>query len=117
MDMSDKHGARMADELSKDTRAGHEEFRDQRPDDARIDVVQTQDGVLDDHEAAARSEIARFLAPSAFPARSDQLIETARENFASEEVINLLETLPDDTYDNVQDVWVALGGEVESRRA
>jgi hypothetical protein len=117
MEMSDKHGARMADELSKDTRAGHEEFRDQRPDDARIDVVQTQDGVLDDHEAAARSEIARFLEPSAFPARSGQLIETARQRFAGEEVINLLETLPDDTYDNVQDVWIALGGEVESRRA
>ena len=69
MEMSDKHGARMDDELTKDTRAGHEEIRQLDPDDARIDVVQTQDGVLDDHEAAARSEVARFLQPSSFPAR------------------------------------------------
>lgn len=117
MEMSDKHGARMADDLNKDTRAGHEELRELQPDDARIDVVQTRDGVLDDHEAAARSEIARFLEPSAFPARAEQLVQIARDNFAGDEVIRLLETLPDDTYDNVQAVWVALGGEVEGKRA
>jgi len=117
MEMSDKHGARMADDLNKDTRAGHEELRELQPDDARIDLVQEQDGVLDDHEAAARSEIARYLEPSAFPARTDQLIAAARERFATDEVIALLETLPDDTYENVQEVWVALGGDVEARRA
>lgn len=117
MEMSDKHGARLSEDLTKDTRAGHEELRELQPDDARIEVVQTDDGALDDHEAAARSEIARFLEPSAFPARAEQLVQMARDNFATDEVVRLLETLPDDTYDNVQAVWVALGGEVEARRA
>ena len=116
MEMSDKHGARMDDELTKDTRAGHEEIRQLDPDDARIDVVQTQDGVLDDHEAAARSEVARFLQPSSFPARADQLLESAKEAFATDEVIALLSTLPDNVYENVQQVWQTLGGEVEVKR-
>ena len=107
----------MADDLNRDTRAGHEELRELEPDDARIDLTQQNPGVLDDHDAAARSELARFLKPSEFPARSAQLIDTAKEAFAPDAVIALLETLPDGVYDNTQDVWRALGGEVEVKRA
>jgi hypothetical protein len=117
MDMSDKYGARMADALTKDTRAGHEELRNPEVDEARVEVVQTHDGVLDDHEAAARSELARFLIPSVFPARPAQLLEVAEQNFATQPVLELLSTLPDQVYENVQAVWVALGGEVEVKRA
>ena len=117
MEMSDKHGARMADDLSKDTRAGHQELRELEPDAVRIDLTQSQDGVLDDDEAAARSELARFLQPSAFPARAGQLIESAKEAFATDEVLTLLGTLPDQVFENVQEVWIALGGDVEAKRS
>jgi hypothetical protein len=117
MEMSDKHGPRMADDLTKDTRAGHQELRELEPDDARIDLTQTQDGVLDDHEAAARTEVARFLKPSAFPARTDELIAAATDAFAPDEVLALLGTLPDRLYDNMQEVWEALGGDVEAKHA
>lgn len=116
MQTSDKHGPRMAEDLTKDTRAGHQE-REDEPIEDRVEVVRVHDGVLDDHEAAARTELARFLEPSAFPARGGRLVEIARDNFAPDAVIDLLETLPDDSYDNLQQVWRALGGETEQRRA
>ena len=117
MEMSDKHGPRVADDLTKDTRVGHEEFRELEPDVKRIDIRQSQDGVLDDQEAAARSEVARFLKPSDFPGRASQLVAAAKEAFATDEIIDLLETLPDQLFENMQDVWVALGGDVEQTHA
>ena len=104
METSDKHSPRMADDLNKDTRAGHEELRELAPDVA-----------LTDTDVEARSELARHLEPSAFPARAEELIEVARQNFAGEPVIDLLETLPDRVYDTVQDVWTTLGGDLEER--
>lgn len=117
METSDKHGPRVADDLTKDTRAGHEELRELEPDVTRIDLTQDQDGVLDDREAAARSELARFLQPSVFPARPDELIASAEEQFATDEVLALLGTLPDGVYENVQQVWQACGGDIEAKRA
>jgi hypothetical protein len=106
METSDKHSPRLSDDLTKDTRAGHQELRELAPDVA-----------LTDNDAEARSELARHLEPSAFPARTEQLIDVAKENFATDAVIDLLETLPDRVYDNVQEVWETLGGEVEPRRS
>ena len=117
METSDKHSARVDDELQKDTRGG-EDARDRlRPDDSRPDVVQTQDGVLDDADASSRSELARFLEPSAFPCRPSELEASADRNFAPDNVIALLQALPDRVYENMQDVWSTLGGAVEETRA
>lgn len=117
MQMSDKHGPRLADDLTKDTRAGHEELRETEPEARRVDLTVEEEGVLDDNVASERAELARFLAPSAFPARADELLAVAEENFATDEVLDQLRALPDGRYENVQQVWAAIGGEIETKRA
>jgi hypothetical protein len=117
METSDKHSARVDDELQKDTRGGQDAREQLRADDARPDVVQEQEGVLDDADAARRSELARSIEPSIFPARPAELEASAAANFASEGIIRALQALPDRVYENVQDVWATLGGPVEEKRA
>ena len=64
----------------------------------------------------ARTTLAKSLDPSIFPADRAALIENARENNAYEGVLRALGQLPEDgTYENVQQVWEALGGPVEHR--
>jgi hypothetical protein len=117
MEMSDKHGARLDDDLQKDTRGGEDAREPLRADDARPDVVQQQDGVLDDADAERRSELARAIEPGIFPARPAELEASAAGNFASDGIIRALQALPDRVYENVQDVWSTLGGPVEEKRA
>jgi hypothetical protein len=65
----------------------------------------------------AREELARHLRPRVFPADADRLIETALEMHAPPPVLNMLERLPRGrTFENVQQVWSAVGGDVEHRR-
>src|SRR5215213_9806877 len=98
-----------------------EEFREQegpgedQPTPAsRIDEGRT--GSLDLDDAEARSDIARFLDPSAFPADRDGLVANAESNNAPEVVLERLKALPGGrTYDALPDVWAALGGTVEHR--
>jgi hypothetical protein len=70
-------------------------------------------------QAEARSDLARFLQPSAFPADREGLLASAGETNAPAEVIRALKTLPPTKlYDNVQSVWEDAGGsspEVEAR--
>jgi hypothetical protein len=117
MEMSDKHGARLDDDLQKDTRGGEDARERLRADDARPDVVQQQEGVLDDADAERRSELARAIEPGIFPARPAELEASAAGNFASDGIIRALQALPDRVYENVQDVWSTLGGPVEEKRA
>jgi hypothetical protein len=71
---------------------------------------------LDLDEAEARADLARFLTPSAFPADREALLADARGNHAPEVVLERLQALPEGrTFENVQDVWAALGGTVEHR--
>ena len=71
---------------------------------------------LSHDELELRSEIARHLRPSAFPAARDDLLLVADEERASDEVLRLLASLPRDIeFHQVSDVWRALGGEVEHR--
>ena len=115
--MSDKHSARVDDELQKDTRGGADAREQLRADDSRPDVVQENEGVMDDADAERRSELARFLEPSTFPARPAELEASADRNFATDGIIRALQALPDRVYENVQDVWSTLGGPVEEKRA
>jgi hypothetical protein len=117
MEMSDKHSARMDEDLQKDTRGGEDARERMRADDSRPDVVQEQEGVLDDADAERRSELARSIEPSIFPARPAELEASAAGNFASEGIIRALQALPDRVYENVQDVWSTLGGPIEEKRA
>lgn len=66
-------------------------------------------------ELAMRADIARHLPPSAFPARAEELREAAARDHAPPPVMELLDRLPDDVYDTVQQVWQAVGGSPERR--
>jgi len=69
-------------------------------------------------EALARSDMARFLQPSAFPARKSAIVASAREDDAPGQVLAQLERLPADVeFSNVAAVWEALGHRTEHRPA
>jgi hypothetical protein len=73
-------------------------------------------GVLALDEIEARSMLAVSLRPSAFPADRDALLAVAGELHAEPQVVESLESLPSGrVFENVQEVWEALGGHVEQR--
>jgi hypothetical protein len=96
-----------------ETRA--EEFRkqeeggeDQPAPDARPEV---------ETSVEARSELARHLEPSAFPADRQALLAAAEEQQAGDAVLGLIRELPEGrTFQNVEEVWEALGGEPDPPR-
>ena len=127
---SDKHSPRVDEELDHETRSLQqgaplesrvEEFReqegpgeDQPTPEPRLSEDQT--GSLDLDDAEARSDIARYLDPSAFPADRKGLVANAEANNAPEAVLERLQALPAGrTYEAMPDVWAALGGTVEHR--
>lgn len=129
---SDKHSPRVDEELDQETRSLQqgapvesrvEEHReqegpgeDQPTPDARLTGGRATAASLDLDDAETRADIARFLTPSTFPADRDTLLGDARSNQAPAEVLERLQALPAArTYENVQDVWGALGGTVEHR--
>jgi hypothetical protein len=61
-----------------------------------------------------RSELARHIRPSIFPAGRDDVVRSAVEEHAPQEMIDLLGTLPAGEFRNANDVWEALGGPSET---
>jgi Protein of unknown function (DUF2795) len=129
---SDKHGPRVDEDLQEDTRSLErgapvesrvEEAREQEGPadgqpvpDARLQGGRATAASLDLDDAEARADLARFLTPSAFPADREALLADAAANQASAQVLERLQALPAGrTFENVQDVWRALGGAVEHR--
>ena len=127
---SDKHSPRVDEELDHETRSLQqgaplesrvEEFReqegpgeDQPTPESRLTRGRT--GSLDLDDAEARSDIARYLDPSAFPADREGLVANAEANNAPEAVLERLHALPAGrTYQAMPDLWAALGGTVEHR--
>jgi len=70
-------------------------------------------GGLSRGEVVARSELAIHLRPSIFPAGRDAILEWAEEEHAPTALLGQLRALPQDSYENVQQVWEALGGRRE----
>jgi hypothetical protein len=104
---SDKHGPRVDEELDRETRS----LQQGAPVESRATA-----GSLDLDDAETRADIARFLTPSAFPADREALLADAQGNQAPAEVLERLQALPAGrAFENVQDVWGALGGTVEHR--
>src|SRR3954467_13158757 len=69
-----------------------------------------------DHEAVIeRSELARHLRGSIFPADRDTVVECAIQEHASPRTLAALRRLPNAVYENVEQVWETLGGEREAR--
>jgi hypothetical protein len=65
-------------------------------------------------EADRRADLSRHLAAVKFPAGTDDLVAAARDATAPDDVVSALGLLPEDqTFDNVQAVWLAMGGAVE----
>ena len=126
---SDKHSPRVDEELEHETRS----LRQGAPIESRVEEFREQEGPgedqptpatrvteatgsLDLDDAEARSDIARYLDPSAFPADREGLLANAEANNAPEVVLERLQALPGGTtYDALPDVWAALGGTVEHR--
>lgn len=130
---SDKHGPVLDEELEHETRGlvqgGHssraEEWRDPEPageDQPTGDRIYPEDRRgnpegMTQVDVDERSDIARSLGTSAFPADRDTLVSVAEENEATDQVLSLLRSLPADrTFSNVQDVARALGLHVETHR-
>jgi uncharacterized protein DUF2795 len=60
------------------------------------------------------ANVQKFLKGQSYPAGKKDLLKTARENKAPEEVIEMIQNLPQDDFDGPQDVMKAYG---EERRA
>ena len=129
---SDKHSPRVDEQLDHDTRSltqgapvesRVEEHReqegpgeDQPTPDARLTGGRATAASLDLDDAETRADIARFLNPSSFPADREALLADAEANHAPAGVTERLQALPAGrAYENVQDIWAALGGTVEHR--
>jgi hypothetical protein len=129
---SDKHSAMVDDTLKHDTEslvrggpaeARSEEFREQEgpadgepTPDARIRGGGEIPGVglsLDDING--RAELARYLEHRLFPARPEELAAEAAAQHAPEAVLEQLHRAPDRVYENVTELWAAMGGRVEKR--
>jgi hypothetical protein len=120
---SDQHGPRIDDDLERMTqsvtRGGPVESRteEEREQEGPADDEPVPDAVIhgpgDDVEL--RSEIARHVEPSVFPASRDDVLRSARREQAPAEVLRWLERLPERRYPNLEAVWEALGGRREQR--
>lgn len=69
---------------------------------------------MDPADVRGRSELARWLQPSAFPADRERLLRSTRDTRAPDWAVEAIRGLPADRrFENVQDVWQALGGGTE----
>ena len=123
MDESTKHSPRI-DEQLKHEEAGdraEERLRHQGPtEDEHLPPEGARhelDDVVDLSGVEERSDLARFMEPSRFPATREDLLAAAQEHHAPVHVLETLTELPEDqtSYGNVQQVWEALGGTAEER--
>jgi hypothetical protein len=134
MERNTQHGFRVDDAMSAETESltrgapvesRVEEWREAEPsgeDQPVADAILNGDprgdtpGTLGHDEAELRSELAKRLRTSAFPANRQRLEDVAAEEQAPGHILDLLRRLPDGrTFENTQDVWQALGGAKEQR--
>ncbi len=110
---SAKHSPRMDEQIEQET-GGH--GIESRAQEGRLVEDATDRFVGGPDSVDARSTIARFLDPAAFPGDKSALTADARRNQAYDWVIRRLESLPEGRqFENVQAVWESLGGGVEDR--
>ena len=125
---SDTHGPNMDEELRRRTesleRGAPVESRSEegREEASPADGEPTSDqrlqgpGGMDPVEA--RSDLARFLQPSAFPADREGLLASAAETRAPSEIVRALKGLPSSkVYDNVQSVWAEIARSSSDRHS
>jgi Protein of unknown function (DUF2795) len=126
-----KHGPIHDESLKHETqgliRAGRsthaEEWRDPEPagdDQPPVSAGSQRGGAppgMTPRDVADRSALASHLGHTVYPADRDALLSRLAENNAPSQFVDRVATLPaDETYQNVQEVAVALGLSVESKR-
>ena len=125
---TNKHSPRVDDQMVHESAAmlqglsfdeGREEgFTQEAPDDpgaGRRAEVEIPHSPVQPDDADMRAELAASLRPSAFPGGAADLRALAREQFARQPVLDLLDALPDGTYATLAEVWEATGGQTERR--
>ncbi len=132
MERETKHNPRLDDVMKKEvasithgspTDSRAQEFREAEPpadgdapvDFKRDETVPLTKGGPSPAEIEERSEMARWLKPSAFPGDRQTLLDAARENQAPDAVLERLSGLPEGNYENVNELWTVLGGREEKR--
>ena len=130
---SDKHSSMVDEALKQETAS----LRRGGPNEARSQEYREQEGPADGEptpdarlrgggeipgaglsldDINGRAELARYLEHRQFPARPEELAAHAQERHAPDTVVGQLRQAPDRLYENVSEVWAALGGRVENRR-
>jgi hypothetical protein len=127
---STQHGPRLDEELAQAAEGlVHAAFRSSQvgdldpeaPDTGEVDITvgpSDESPTSLDHAAVIeRSELARWLRPSAFPGTPVELREVARGDDAPAEIIGVLDALdPRTRYETFGDLWGAAGGATEPPR-
>jgi anti-anti-sigma factor len=107
-DHADKNGPRQDDA---------QESEEGRPSTDQSSEEGTAGGTavgMNQRDVAERAELATSLQPSVFPATAERLVASATETQAPGHILRLLKSLPpQETYQNLQDLWRALGGGTE----
>ena len=115
MERSSKHGPRLDDAMASET----ESLQRGAPIESRVEEwreAEPVDTEVPRDEIELRSELAKSLRTSAFPANRQVLEQVATDESAPGHIIDLLRRLPDgQTFDSPADVWRALGGQIEHR--
>ena len=86
---------------------------DHVPEPGRRPLGEDTGAGLTEEEVDLRAMLAAAVTSAEWPARTDQLIEVAQEAGAPDTVVNRLHLLPDQVFDNVQQVWETSGGTTE----
>jgi len=131
---SDKVSARRDEQLKHETeglvRSGHsthaEEWKDpEPPGEDQPDADFAPNGTLhggtptgmDPDDVEGRSELASYLGKDCYPMVREQVINLAIDRHAPDRVVDLVRHLPSGReFTNVNEIWSALGGHVESTR-
>jgi len=131
---SDKHSPLVDDQLKHETeglvRAGRsthaEEWKDAEPSgedqpDADLAPAGTLHGGtpagMDGDDVEGRAELAGFIGKDAYPLLREQILDRVIDGQAPTRVVDLVRRLPSgQQFQNINDVWTALGGHVESER-
>jgi len=130
---SDKHSAMVDEALKHDTMS----LERGRPSEARAEEFREQEGPAEGEptpdaiirsggeipgvglsldDINGRAELARWLERRRFPARPEELAASAEELHAPDAVVEQLRQAPDQVYENVSEVWTAVGGRVGPHR-
>jgi hypothetical protein len=78
-------------------------------------AVDPPPGALDPDAIERRATLAAALVPAMFPVRTNEVVAVLAGADVPDDLRSAIRDLPDQSFANVQELWVALGGPVEVR--